>query len=71
MPSRNQKAPVVVQPVDIQRYKDAPAGAANPIDTTEPDPANTKYVFLITNLTADANVHDITIDWYEHENKAE
>jgi hypothetical protein len=32
--------------------------------------ANTKYVFLITNLTADANVHDITIDWYEHTNRA-
>jgi hypothetical protein len=28
--------------------------------------ANTKYVFLITNTTADANAHNILIDWYEH-----
>ena len=31
--------------------------------------ANTKYVFLITNTSADANAHDITLDWYEHTNK--
>jgi hypothetical protein len=27
--------------------------------------ANTKYVFLITNTTADANSHSILLDWYE------
>jgi len=31
--------------------------------------ANTAYIFLITNLTADANNHEILIDWYEHTNK--
>lgn len=30
--------------------------------------ANTKYVFLLTNTTADANIHHILIDWYEHTN---
>jgi len=29
---------------------------------------NTKYVFLLTNTTADANTHHIFIDWYEHRN---
>ena len=28
--------------------------------------ANTAYVFLITNTTADANVHHILLDWYSH-----
>lgn len=27
--------------------------------------ANTAYVFLLTNTTADANVHNILCDWYE------
>lgn len=28
--------------------------------------ANTAYVFLLTNTTADANAHDILVDWYSH-----
>ena len=31
--------------------------------------ANTKYVFLITNVGANANTHNILVDWYEHANK--
>ena len=30
--------------------------------------ANTAYVFLITNTVATANVHHISLDWYEHTN---
>lgn len=32
--------------------------------------ANTKYVFLLTNTSADANVHHILIDWYEHTSRS-
>jgi len=32
---------------------------------------NTPYVFLLTNLGANANVHHIFIDWYEHTPKGE
>lgn len=28
--------------------------------------ANTAYIFLLTNTSADANTHHILIDWYEH-----
>jgi len=28
--------------------------------------ANTAYVFLLTNTSADANTHHILVDWYEH-----
>ena len=28
--------------------------------------ANTKYIFLLTNTTEDANIHHILIDWYSH-----
>lgn len=31
---------------------------------------NTKYVFLLTNTTADANTHYILVDWYEHKRLA-
>lgn len=41
MASRNQKAPIVVTPVDIQKYKDQPVSSTNPVETTMPDPANT------------------------------
>jgi hypothetical protein len=30
--------------------------------------ANTAYVFLLTNVGANANVHYILVDWYEHTN---
>ena len=30
--------------------------------------ANTAYVFMITNTVATANVHHISLDWYEHTN---
>jgi len=32
--------------------------------------ADTKYVFLLTNTSADANTHHILIDWYEHKKLA-
>ena len=31
--------------------------------------ASTKYIFMITNTPATANVHHILLDWYEHTNR--
>lgn len=41
MSSRNQKIPLVTQPVDIRNYKGSPVSADNPIQTTMPEPAST------------------------------
>lgn len=30
---------------------------------------NTKYLFLMKNIGANANLHEIHLDWYEHTNK--
>ena len=31
--------------------------------------ANTKYIFMVTNVGANANTHHILLDWYEHTNR--
>lgn len=46
-----------------------PAGGASRDSEEYILAASTKYIFMITNTPATANVHHILLDWYEHTNR--